>query len=98
VALPDNFGSGDETIEIGVVRLPNHVFWSGPERTWDLRDRRQRIQVYELVLTEGTEADVRRFINLDDLVELWTDLWLPPHVRSAWSNHLRRLMGLELAC
>jgi hypothetical protein len=91
-------GNGALPVEKGVVRLPNHVFWSGPERTWDLQDRRQRIQVYELVLTEGNEEDVRRFIDLDDLAELWPDLWLPPHVKEAWSHHLRRLKGVELAC
>src|SRR5580658_9556975 len=87
VALPDDLGDVAQPVEKGVVRLPNHVFWSGPQRTWDLRDRRQRIQAYEIVLTEGNEDDVRRFIDLDDLVEIWADLWLAPHVRSAWSDH-----------
>jgi hypothetical protein len=98
VALPDDFGRSDHGPERGVVTLPVNVFWSGPERKWDLEDRRQRIQVYEMVLTEGTEDDVRRFIDIDELVRLWPDLWLPPHVRAAWSGHLQRLRGLNLAC
>ena len=98
VALPEDLARDTSPSNLGVVRLPVHVFWSGADRTWDLRDKRQRVQVYELVLTEGTEEDVRRFINVDELIELWADLWLPPHVRTAWSNHLRRLRGVQLTC
>jgi hypothetical protein len=98
VALPDDLGRASSVPEHGIVTLPINVFWSGPERKWDLENRRQRIQVYELVLTEGSEDDVRRFIDIDELVRLWPDLWLSPHVRAAWSGHLRRLRGVELAC
>jgi hypothetical protein len=98
VALPDDLGSPGLMPERGVVTLPANVFWSGPERRWDLGNRRQRIQVYEMVLAEGTEDDVRRFIDIDELVRLWPELWLPPHVRAAWSTHLRKLRGLDLAC
>lgn len=98
VALPDDFGSPSHNPEHGVVTLPVNVFWSGPERQWDLENRRQRIQVYEMVLTEGTEDDVRRFIDIDELIRLWPDLWLPRHVRAAWSSHLGRLRGIDLAC
>jgi hypothetical protein len=98
VALPDDFGNSDHVSERGVVTLPVNVFWSGPERKWDLENRRQRIQVYEMVLTEGTEDDVRRFIDIDELLRLWPDLWLSPHVRIAWSIHLQRIRGVDLAC
>lgn len=54
--------------------------------------------MYELVLSEGTEDDVRRFINIDELMELWPDMRLPAHVKSAWSEHLRRIKGIQLAC
>ena len=98
VALPDDMDSVDRVPETGLVDLPLHVFWSGPGRRWDLDDKRQKAQVYELVLTEGTEEDVRRFIDVDELVRLWPDLWLPSYVRKAWSVHLRSLRGIELAC
>ena len=78
--------------------LPRNVLWSGQDLVWDLSDRRQRAQIYEMVLTEGTADDVRRFIDVDELIELWSDLWLAPHVRAAWSEHLYRLRGLRLAC
>ena len=98
VALSDEFDGVQQMEDGGIVSLPNHVFWSGPARTWNLNDRHQRIQVYELVLTEGTEEDVRRFIDLEVLMDLWADLWLPAHVRIAWSQHIRNLRGVVLAC
>ena len=44
--------------------------------------------MYELVLTEGTEDDVRRFVVVDELVAMWDELVLPPHVRRAWADWL----------
>jgi hypothetical protein len=41
-------------------------------------------------LREGTAADVRSFIDLDDLIDLWDDLVLPPAVSSAWIDWLVR--------
>jgi hypothetical protein len=97
VSLPEDLG-GEEPKETGVVALPFTVYWSGPDRTWDLADRRQRLRVYEIVLTEGAEDDVRRFVDINELIAVWNELWLPPHVRKAWSVHLRRLRGVQLAC
>lgn len=54
----------------GVVMLPTRVRWSPPSRRYDLADRQQRARVYEQVLVEGTAADVRRFIDVDELIEL----------------------------
>lgn len=98
VALPEDVDEPGTQKTRGTVMLPLHVLWSGHERTWDLSDRRQRIQVYEMVLTEGTADDVRRFIEVDELIDLWSDLWLAPHVKAAWSDHIYRLRGLRLAC
>jgi hypothetical protein len=46
--------------------------------------------VYEQVLREGTAADVRHFIDIDELIDLWDDLILPPAVSKAWINWLIR--------
>jgi hypothetical protein len=68
--------------------LPPHIRWSG--RTgYDLSDRRDRISAYEQVLTEGTADDVRFSIDVDQLVDLWDELALSPHVRAAWDRWLR---------
>ena len=59
MSLPDDLDNIERSPRAGNVRLPLHVYWSGPERTWDLDDRYQLMRVYEIVLTEGTEDDVR---------------------------------------
>ena len=72
------------------VELPLHIRWSGPPITYDLADRTDRARVYEQVLREGTEADVRFYVNADQLIELWDELVLPPAVRRAWADWIRR--------
>jgi hypothetical protein len=73
----------------GSVGLPLRIFWSGadPEsRRWDLADPDSRRSLYEIVLTEGGLEDVRRLVNGAELVRLWDRMYLPPWVRSAWSE------------
>jgi hypothetical protein len=51
----------------GVVELPSWR-WGGPPRRDNLEDRCDRALVYEQVLTQGTDDDVRYFVVLDDLL------------------------------
>lgn len=74
----------------GVVTLPLRVNWSRTDPTYDLSDPRQRARVYEQVLREGTTADVRYFIDIDELIDLWDELVLPPAVSRAWAEWLAR--------
>ena len=60
--------------------------------------RADRALVYEQVLTEGTDDDVRWFVDVDQLVELWSDLVLPGHVRRAWAEWLKERRGITLPC
>ncbi len=80
----------------GVVELPFHVRWSDPSITYDLQQRADRIRVYEQVLREGTEDDVRLYIDLDELVDLFDELVLPSTVRRAWADWLARHRGFAL--
>jgi hypothetical protein len=68
----------------GRIELPLHIRWSGPPVTYDLEDCADRARVYEQVLREGTEDDVRFYVEEDHLLELWDELVLPPAVREAW--------------
>jgi hypothetical protein len=81
-----------------LVVLPMRVRWSGSPRSYDLADRQERILVYEQVLAEGTADDVRRFVDLDDLVGLWPELVLPRHVRRAWAEWLEQRRGITVSC
>ena len=71
---------------LAVVELPLHLNWSDRGRQFDLRDRRQRARVYEIVLREGGPADVVSYLDGVLLVDLWDELVLPRATRSAWQG------------
>ena len=98
VAVPDDVDDPSQVKERGVVVLPRHVRWSDPPRSYDLDDLKDRLSVYEQVLSEGTEDDVRRFIDVEVVLELWNDMVLPERVRRAWAEWFRARRGLDLAC
>lgn len=68
------------------VELPLHLNWSERGRRFDLRERRQRARVYEIVLREGGPEDVLAYVDGALLVDLWDELVLPRPVRSAWQD------------
>jgi hypothetical protein len=73
----------------GKVGLPLHIAWSEPRLTYDLNIRNDRLRVYEQVLREGTEEDVRYFVDVRELAAVLDELVLPPYVRGAWVKWLR---------
>lgn len=85
VAVPPDITTRPGPPPGGRLRLPPDIWWSGPPRDFDMGERRQRAVVYQLVLTEGTEHDVRRYVDFDTLVDLWPDLVLPHRVYDAWA-------------
>ena len=93
VAVPGNLEDPALPKARGRVELPRHIRWSGPPITYDLADRSDRARVYEQVLREGTEDDVRRYVELEKLRELLDELVLPPSVRRAWVECLRGRYG-----
>ena len=38
------------------------------------------------MLREGNEDDVRHFVRVDELVDLWDEMVLPDYVRAAWDR------------
>ena len=71
---------------VATVELPLHLNWSDRGRLYNLRKRRQRARVYELVLREGGPDDVLAYIDGALLVDLWDELVLPATVRQAWES------------
>jgi len=67
--------------------LPSHIRWSG-DPVYDQRDRRDRKLVYQQVLAEGSD-DVRYFIDVAALADLWYEMPLPASVRDVWGPWLR---------
>jgi hypothetical protein len=90
IAVPDDLDEQPLTKARGVVELPFHIRWSDPPIAYDLDDRADRIRVYEQVLREGTEDDVRFYVDVDELREVFDEIVLPPPVRRAWEAWLRR--------
>jgi hypothetical protein len=86
VAVPADLDDPAQPKASGRIELPLHVRWSGPPLTYDLDDRADRARVYEQVLREGTDDDVRFYVDADRLLELWDELALPPPVRQAWAG------------
>lgn len=67
------------------VELPLHLNWSDRGRRYNMRDRRERVRVFEIVLREGGPEDIRTYIDGALLVDLWDELILPAAVRAAWN-------------
>ena len=67
------YGGGGSTV----------VVWSPPWE-YDLGDRQQRGRAYERVMTEGLDEDVLWFIDVDEVVAMWGELHLSPHIRVPW--------------
>lgn len=90
VAVPEDVDDPSLRKARGVVELPFHIRWSGPPIAYNLVDRADRIRVYEQVLREGTEDDVRFYVDADELRDVFDELVLPPPVRRAWKGWLLR--------
>lgn len=78
---------------LATIDLPLPLDWSSPDRAVDLRDRRQRARCYEVVLREGTPADIDTYVDGALLVDLWEDLVLPADIRQAWQDVIDHEFG-----
>ena len=71
----------------GIVELSNRLFWQ-PDRHFDLDDPDALAWMYETVLREAATADeLRTWLDQKTLVDLWSTLFVPRGVRTAWEMH-----------
>lgn len=82
--VPDRLWRLDTAMAFATLTRPQHLHWSGPSRPYNLRDRRYRARVYEIVLREGEGDDLLAYLDGALLVDLWDDLVIPRAIRSAW--------------
>jgi hypothetical protein len=80
--------TGVEAPTQGAVQVPDHIDPTNPRRVYELDDPAERKYLYEIVLTDGTPADVNRLIARSILVDLWARLCLPASLRAAWETVL----------
>ena len=83
--VPDRLPRLEVAEALAAVELPLHLNWSTPGRIFNLTSRADRARAYEIVLQEGTAADILAYVDGMLLVDLWEELVLPRGVRSAWA-------------
>lgn len=82
----------------GIVELPLRLFWSAPDRTFDLDQPSMLRALYETVLREASRPDdLTSYLNGAILVAVWPDLFLPKGVRRAWEDRHAELRAARLA-
>ncbi len=47
-------------------------------------------------LQEGSGADVRRYIDVDELLQIWDEMYLPVGVESEWADYFERVLGTQV--
>ena len=79
----------------GTVELPLRLFWSAPDRRFNLDDPDERKLFYQTVLREASRPeDLTTYLDGGTLAALWPGLHLPRGVRQAWEDRhpaLRRV-------
>jgi hypothetical protein len=71
----------------GMVELPLRLFWSAPDRRFDLDDPAELRSMYEKVLRAAIREDeLADYLNGGKLAEVWPELFLPGSVRRAWEE------------
>lgn len=86
ISVPDRLPRLPVEQALASVVLPLYLNWSDRGRRFDMRERRQRARVYELVLREGGPSDILTYVDGALLVDLWDELVLPTDVREAWKS------------
>jgi hypothetical protein len=82
----------------GLIELPQRLFWSGADRTFDINDSDRLLEMYEAVFDAArTEADLAEYLNGETLARVWPDLALSPRARRAWEAAHPQLLHRELA-
>jgi DNA invertase Pin-like site-specific DNA recombinase len=76
----------------GPVELPLRLFWSSPDRVFDLGEPSELQSLYETVLREASRPDdLARYLHAGTLVRVWPELYLPKGVRQAWEDRYPEL-------
>jgi hypothetical protein len=82
----------------GRVEQPLRLFWSSPDRSFDLDIPFMRRWLYQIVLREASRPeDLTGYLDRETLIGLWPQLCLPAGVRQAWEEFHPVLRGVAAA-
>jgi transcriptional regulator with XRE-family HTH domain len=84
-AVPSRLWRLDPSLALRAFEPGLHLWWSGPSRSFDLANRRDRCRIYEIVLREGRPEDIESVIDGVLLCDAWPDLVLPRALVASWS-------------
>lgn len=71
---------------MATVVLPLHLNWSTTGQQFDMRNRRQRLHCYEILLREGDGRDIMTIVDGALLIDVWPDIHLPRVIKDAWTR------------
>jgi DNA-binding XRE family transcriptional regulator len=83
ISVPSALPRLDPSKAFAQIELRHTVAWSG-QRSFNLAERDDRRRAYEVVLAEGTGDDIASVIDGALLVDLWQEMFVARHVRTAW--------------
>lgn len=86
IYVPDQLWRLDVNTLFEPVILPLALNWSRPGHEYEVRDRRQRARLYEVVIREGMPQDLMAYIDGALLIDSWNELVLPRNVRVHWQS------------
>jgi transcriptional regulator with XRE-family HTH domain len=86
IFVPDQLWRLDVSRMFEPVVLPLALNWSRPGHEYEVRDRRQRARLYEVVIREGMPQDLMAYIDGALLIDSWNELVLPRNVRVHWQS------------
>jgi len=82
----------------GTVELPLRLFWSSPDRSFDLDQPFMLRWFYQTVLREASRPEaLTGYLDRQTPIALWPELYLPRGVRQAWEDHHPRLRTAALS-
>ncbi len=80
----------------GKVELPLRLFWSSPDRTFDLSRPAMARSMYEAVLREAASSeDLAQYLDGGTLRRMWPELFLPRGLKQAWEDRHPQLRATQ---
>lgn len=86
LAVPNRLWRLEPERATATVTLPHSVHWSGGGGIFDLADWNDRALAYRTLMLEATPSVLVDYVDGDQLVDMWDDMFVPPEIRQAWQS------------